>query len=162
MFLQNVKNSCSSCSLDVQMPTPCLSGNIIHSAAPHNGASTHRRAVKSTLAGVSRVWPGGELVFMAAGFSGAEMAHYGVMDSQLLVMAIIGVKFPWMRVAHLARQLQKLPRWRKAVNRKVLDLWVSHHHLCLLRNQRSDFSFWSQTHGFVNSLTVYPSSKDFI
>lgn len=52
----------------------CLPGNII-TPGPQSGASTHRQAAKSTLAGVSHVCPEGEHVFMAGGLSGSEMAH---------------------------------------------------------------------------------------
>ncbi len=74
--------------------------------------STHRQAAKSTQAGVPRVCPGGEHVFMDSGLSGSEMAHQGVMGLTLLVMAIEGVKFPELGLANRPgnTRAQKLPR----------------------------------------------------
>lgn len=70
-------------------------------------------------------------MFVAAGLSGSEMAHQGVMGFALLVMAIISVKFPDLRLATQPSitKAQKLPRQREG--RDVLDLLASHHHLCL-------------------------------
>lgn len=113
-------------------PSPHLPGNII-TPGLHGGANTHRHAAKSTLAGVPRVCPGGEHVFVATGLSGSEMAHQGVMGSALSVAGHGHCKceIPRPEAGHSARQLQSQKLHRQKEGMDVLDLLASHHYLCL-------------------------------
>lgn len=56
-------------------------------------------------------------MFVEAGLSGSEMAHQGVMGFALLVMAIVGVKFPELRLATQpgSTRAQKLHRQREGM-----------------------------------------------
>lgn len=99
--------------LSAQTLRRCLPGNII-TPGPHGGASTHRQAAKSTLAGVPRVCPWGRAcvhgrwaLWVRNGTPGCD----GLYPS--LVVAIVGVKFPVLRLTSNFRapQLHRRREW---------------------------------------------------